>query len=218
MMLVNATVQQRVKHFDRLLSQELSLIKREHEQNLITHKNLVNFIRRDTNRTLNSNRKKISFKSDEFYCEQKEKSNHHTIEISTNGKSHLSISSVNNSPNSSDEKFVEMNSKFRRQCTKTQRLPPIIRSNISNRQKQTMNDLHWMSHLQKSKKHRDSSGEIFSQLDEESFEETLPALTPIEKQIQSFMTSLPMYTGIQKGFDNFAPSSLYSSRTPVIMK
>ncbi|CAF4261536.1 unnamed protein product, partial [Rotaria magnacalcarata] len=70
----------------------------------------------------------------------------------------------------------------------------------------------------KFKKHRDSSDEIFSQLDEESFEETLPVLTPIEKQIQSFMKSLPMYTGIQKGFDNFAPSSLYSSRTPVIMK
>ncbi|CAF5111448.1 unnamed protein product, partial [Rotaria sp. Silwood1] len=39
-----------------------------------------------------------------------------------------------------------------------------------------------------------------------------------QKQIHSFIDTLPTYTGSQRGFDNFAPASLYSSRAPVIMK
>ncbi|CAF2952457.1 unnamed protein product [Rotaria sp. Silwood2] len=215
-MLLNATVQHRVKHYDLLLARELASIEREHEQNLITHKNLENSIRRETYR------KKSTLPFDEIYHEQNQTLDYHKINISTNNylndKSSSSVVSSIQNESQIDETILQISSRHQRQCSKLQRLPPIIKASLLNRSKQSTNNSHWMDHFRPLNKRKESFNDTLLELNEQLSKATLPRITPIEKQINSFMESLPTYTGIQRGFDNFAPSSLYSSRPPVIMK
>lgn len=223
-MILNPNAQHRVKHFDLLLAREIALLERECEQNLITYQNLENSIRRDNDRMLNSNRKNNTLPLGEIHHEHIITLDHSQKQIYTNNfsneKSVSSYSSSNNSQCQTDEKESKLSHKYRRHCLKPQRLPPIIKAtNVPNRRKpSTTNDLHWMGHFQQSNKRKDSVHDALSKINEELPKTTLPELTPIEKQVHAFMNSLPTYTGTQRGFDNFAPSSLYSIRAPVAMK
>ena len=42
--------------------------------------------------------------------------------------------------------------------------------------------------------------------------------SPIHKQVRSFLDALPSYKGVQKGFDSFAATSLYSYRKPISIR
>jgi hypothetical protein len=213
-MIPNASVQHRVKHFDLLLARELEYIKREHQQNLITHKNLEKSIIRDSNRTINLNRKKILIPIHENFNEQNEKSSSSIVSSNYN-HSHIQI----------DETPSEVFPQFHRNCFKSRRLPPIVKL---NRRKRTNNDIHWIASIQSTNAQKENFSEINAQnenfsdiytvLTDELPKVSLPEPSPLQKQIRSFMETLPTYKGLQRGFDNFAPASLYSRRAPVAMR
>jgi hypothetical protein len=220
-MLPNASAQHRGKHYDLLLARELELIKREHEQNLITHKKLENLIRRDTNQIFNHNRNKKALPFGEIYNEQKETLDYHKIVIHTNNyanqKRNSSKGSSHNRPDEPyDEPSPEVLPKHRRFCSKGRRLPPIVKSNIPNRQKQSSKDVHWTTSVHQSNTQKEN--EPFTVLPADFLKGRLPELPPIQRQIHSFLETLPTYKGIQCGFDNFAPSSLYSYHASVAMR
>jgi hypothetical protein len=205
-MIPNAAVQHRGKHFNLLLTRELALIQREHEQNLITHKKLERSIRRDNDRTMSIHGKKISVTpvQKKFYIR--------------NDESSLSIvsSSINNyhdRQNLTDGKQPRISPRFYRHCFKGQRLPPIVKL---NRRKQNHND--WIDDLQPKNVQKENISEQWTLINESSSKVTLPELTPIQKQIHLFMDTLPKHKGLQKGFDNFGPASLYSHPAPVAMR
>lgn len=222
-MILNATVQHRVKHYDKLLLRELEFIKREYEQNLINYKNLENSIRRETNQISNiNNKKKIRSKFDEIQQEINIKSNEDKNDLlktnNLNDKSDLSILSINDNNQYKINELIINNksSKYKRKCTKRERLPPIIKSIKTNREEKKLeNNFDWLNNVKQLNKDNDLDSSF---INENYSNNILIDSTPIEKQIQSFIKSLPKYTGIQKGFDNFSFSSLYSNRLPVIMK
>ncbi|CAF4991351.1 unnamed protein product, partial [Rotaria socialis] len=41
---------------------------------------------------------------------------------------------------------------------------------------------------------------------------------PIQRQVRSFLETLPTYKGAQNGFDSFGPASLYTNRSPVAIR
>ncbi|CAF1105642.1 unnamed protein product, partial [Rotaria sordida] len=159
-MLLNATAQHRVKHFDLLLARKLAFIEREHEQNIIIHKNLENSIRRDTNR------KKTTLSFDEIYHEPHQTLNYYKMNFSKNNylndKSSSSVVSSNQSQD--DEIILQTSSKYQRQCSKHQRLPPIIKASLLNRQKQSTDELHWIHHLRQTNKRKESFNETYLEL------------------------------------------------------
>jgi hypothetical protein len=199
-MIPTATAQHLGKHFDLLLARELALIEREHKQKLIIHKKLENSIRRDNYQSTNSNRKKISISIEEPFHKHNEKS-----------RSSITSTHSNNSRNQIDEILPQMFPRYHRYCFKAQRLPPIVKL---KRPKRTNNDSHWPN-IQKENIH-----EALTLLDEDEElpKVSLPELTPIQKQIRAFLDTLPIYKGVQKGFDNFAAGSIYSFRAPVAMR
>ncbi|CAF0724939.1 unnamed protein product [Rotaria sordida] len=232
-MLRNSAAQHRVKHFNLLLARELSLIERTHSQNLITHQKLENSIRRANNQILNNNRTKISIPFDNIYNEQTESIDYHKLRMNDNNnnsnqKRRLSIGTCSNlSQNQtiSDQidEFSDDTSSFislrrRRLCTKTQRLPPIVKATISNRQKRENKAHQWMINLPQSNKSKENLNEQLIILNDESSKSNLPELTPIQRQVRSFLETLPTYKGVQHGFDSFAPASLYSNRAPVAIR
>ncbi|CAF0733873.1 unnamed protein product [Rotaria sp. Silwood1] len=237
-MLLNSAAQHRVKHFNLLLARELSLIERKHSQNLITHQKLENSIRRANNQTLNNNRTKISIPFDNIYNEQTESIDHHKIRMNDNNtnnnnnnsnpKRRLSIGacctiSQNQANSDQIDEFSEDTSSFislrrRRFCTNSQRLPPIVKATLSNRQKRENKTHQWMINLPQSSKSKENVNEQLTILDEEPSQSNLPELTPIQRQVRSFLETLPTYKGVQDGFDSFAPASLYSNRASVAIR
>lgn len=203
-MIPNAAAQHRGKHFDLLLTRELALIEREHEQNLIIHKKLERSILWDNNQRIKLHRKKISITNKEPVV---------------NGQNEKSDSSVVSSTiitqTQVDETLPHISPRFHRNCMKGQRLPPLIKS---NRKKRRNNDTHWMPDLESTHSQKEDASEIFTVVTEELPKVSLPELTPMQKQIRSFMETLPTYKGLHRGFDNFAPASLHSRRAPVAMR
>ncbi|CAF1196479.1 unnamed protein product [Rotaria sp. Silwood1] len=216
-MKLNAIAQHRLKHINLLLAHELALIEREHEKNLIAYKNLTTSICRDYDRISNLNQNKISLSIDEIYDEQSQTFDYPKKQLSTsnylNDKSCSSIISSNYTRSQIDVSIVRNSSKYRRQCSKLERLPPIIKANISNQHKPSTSNLHSMNYFQPTDKRKQSFTETFSSFDKNSSKKTIPEITPIQKEIQSFLESLPTYTGIQCGFDSFGSSSRYSFRS-----
>jgi hypothetical protein len=208
-MILNPAVQHRVKHFDLLLARELVLLGRAHEQNLITYTKLEKSIRRDSDQLSNPNLKKPSkLPPDEFY---------HKMPSYIPEKTRLSISSTNNTQ--IDETLPQISPRrYRRTCFKPHRLPPIAKATTTNRKKRPSNDLHWVTSFQPEDTGKENISDTSTMIDEELPKAPLPELTRMQKQIHSFMGNLPTYKGVQGGFDNFAPSSLYSTRATVVMR
>jgi len=199
-MIPSAAAQHRGKHFDLLLTRELAAIEREHEQNLITLQKLERSIRRDNNRSKNHPRKKIPTLIDENSNEGTEKSSSSVISSTIYSQTQTQI----------DQALPQIFRRYHRQCFKAQRLPPIVKP---SRKKQKSNELNWMDALQ-----NENGDDTFTVLNERLPKLPSPDLITIQKRIHSFMEILPTYKGVQRGFDNFAPSSLYSRRAPVAMR
>ena len=233
-MLLNSAAQHRAKHFNLLLARELSLIKREHEQNLITHQKLENSIRRATNQSSNTNRSKISIPFDHIYNEQTESLDYSKIHFNDNNNNHsnqkrrlsfgVNSSISQNQTNTdqtgefSDDTSSVISVRRRRFCTKVQRLPPIVKASVLNRQRYGSKSHQWMTNFQQSNKPQENINEQIRMLNEESTRTNLPELSPIQRQVRSFLETLPTYKDIRHGFDSFGSSSLYSSRSPVIIR
>jgi hypothetical protein len=204
-MIPSAAAQHRSKHFDQLLARELAFIERGHEQNLLTYEKLERSIRRDRKRTLNIKRNKFSLPP----------INEHSSRQSELSRSSFASSTTVNQQSIINDKLPAFIPKFHRQCYKPYRLPPIVKP---TRPKQSKNDLHWLAidRIQTA----NNQNEIVTFINEEIPKKTLLELTPtpIEQQIHSFMETLPIYKGVHKGFDNFAPAALHSNRTPVSMR
>jgi hypothetical protein len=229
----NANVQHRVKHFDLLLARELSFIKREHSQNLLTHQKLENSIRRANNQSSSNNhrpRKSVQFdntfngQTDSF---DYNKPRTNSISINLNQKHCLSFSgnSGMSQNQSSTEQMDELSDdtsylslRRRRFCTKAQRLPPIVKATISNRPRRESKTNQWMESFQQLNIRKENVSEPFTILNEESSKPKLPELSPLQRQVRSFLETLPTYKGVQRGFDSFGPSSLYSNRAPVAIR
>lgn len=192
-MIPSAAVQHREKHFNLLLARELDYLEREHEQNLLTIEKLEKFVEFEHNQTKILRRRKhyltpINHKSNEHY------------------EPSVIESSVVNSDIQSDVSTSSNHRKYHRQCYKGQRLPPLTKSNRHKRKK-----LHSTSKS-------DIQSENFTLISEPLPAISVPKLTVLDQQIQTFMEALPKYQGLEKGFDNFAPSSLYSNRARIAMR
>ncbi|CAF3298109.1 unnamed protein product [Rotaria sp. Silwood2] len=215
-MKLNANAQHRLKHLNLLLARQLTLIEHEHEKNLITYKNLETSTRRDSDQISNTNQKKISMSIDEIYDEQSQIFDYPNRRLSTNNylndKSCSSMITSSYTQSQINVSMVRNSSKYRRQCSKFERLPPIIKANISNQHKPSTSHVHSMNYFQQTDQCKQNFTETFSSFNKNLSKQTLSETTRIEKQIQSFMESLPTYTGIQCGFDSFGASSLYSFR------
>jgi hypothetical protein len=234
-MLSNSFIQQRAKHFDFLLARELSLIKREHSHNLVTYQKLENSIRRTNNQLSNTPRTKISMPFNNIYNEQTGSIDYHSIRNNFNtqnsflkrGQSIGGISNTSSSQNQtifdridefSDDTLSSFSSRRRRYCTKNQRLPPIIKSTTPNQKKRENKNHHWIASFQQTNTSKKNIDEPFTILNEEITKSNLSELTPIERQVRSFLETLPTYKGVQHGFDSFAPASIYSNRAPIVIR
>ena len=229
----NAGVQHRVKHFDLLLARELSFIKREHSQNLLTHQKLENSIRRDNNQLSNNHRSRKSVQFENTFNGQTDsfdynKPRTNSISINLNQKHRSSYggssglsqnqSSIEQMDELSDDASSYLSLRRRRFCTKAQRLPPIVKASISNRPRRESKTNQWMESFQQLNVRKENVSEPFIILNEESSKPKLPELSPIQRQVRSFLETLPTYKGVQRGFDSFGPSSLYSNRAPVAIR
>jgi hypothetical protein len=228
----NSIVQHRAKYLDHLLARELLSIEREHSHNLVIHQQLENSIRRANNQSSNNNRTKISKPFDDIYNEHTGTIDYHNIRnnINSNQKSCLSTSASSRSNKSynqtnfdqSDEFFdyksSSMSLRRRQCCTKVQRLPLITKPNTSNQKKRENKNHHWMASFQQSNIRKENVNEPFTTLNEEITISNLSELTPIQRQVRSFLETLPTYKGTQQGFDSFAPASLYTHRVPIAIR
>lgn len=221
-MVTNPHVQNRVKHFDQLLSREIELIQRQHEQALVRYKKLEQNIRYESKKIPKCTRQKISIPLEEIHNGENQtnkpnKKRMHTDDDSRE-KFNISIENFNHRSNQSNEKPTQPVLKYRRLCTKSQRLPPIVPSHIPRRDKRSNNNPHWRTNFQQSNKENDNMNDIVSALNEQFSKRTARETTETEEQVESFKKTLPKNEGVQKGFDNFAPSALYSTRATVAMR
>jgi hypothetical protein len=203
-MIPSAAAIHRGKHFDLLLARELAAIEREHEQNLITHQKLEKSIRRDNNRRKNFPQKKLSISIDENSNEQSEKSYSSVVSSNFYSQNQTQI----------NQALPQIFRRYHRLCFKAQRLPPIVKFNRKTREN---NELNWIN-FRRTNMHNENDDGAFTVLIDELPKISLPESTAMQKRIHSFMEILPTYKGVQRGFDNFAPSSLYSRRAPVAMR
>jgi len=188
-MIPSAAVIHREKHFNLLLARELNYLEREHEQNLLTIEKLEKYVEFEHNRTKALRRRRHYLSP--IRHKSIERPEPSTIE-----------SSIVNSYDQSDVSTSSNHRKYHRACFKAQRLPPLIKS---KRHKQT-------------NPHSNPQSDNFTLISEPLPSISLPKLTILDKQIQTFMEALPKYQGLEKGFDNFAPSSLYSNRARIAMR
>lgn len=230
----SSIAQHRAKQIHRSLTRELTFIEREQSQYLITHQKLENSIRRASLQLTNKNQNKISVPFNQIYNEQTGTIDYQNIRdsrINSTQKFRLpfgatnSISSVSQSQTNLDrnDEFSDDTSSFisfrrRRHCTKTQRLPPIMKANALNQQKRENKNRHWTDSLQQTNKPKEDSTNRFTVLNDEISEPVLPELTLMQRQVRAFLETLPTYKGVQHGFDCFRPGSLYSNRAPIFIR
>lgn len=236
-MLPRPTVQNRAKQIHLSLARELFFIEREHSQYLIAHQKLENSIRRTNSlSSADKNGKKISVPFNQIYNEQTGSIDYQNLRdshINSSQKVRLSFGGATSSSSSfsqiqtnldRNDEFSDDTSSFisirrRRYCTKTQRLPPIIKPNVSNQQKREHKNRHWMDSYQRKDRSKEDLTKRFTIFnDEVTPEPILPELTPIQRQVRSFLETLPTYKGVQHGFDSFARASLYSTRAPIVIR
>lgn len=242
-MILNPTAQHRLKYINQSFARELSLIERKHSQNLHSHQKLENSIRRACNQTLSNNRAKVCIPFDNIYNEQTDSIDYNKIRTNDQMSTHNLNSRMNSSSNlkrrvsiggssimsqnpvhtDSIDEFSDDTASFisvrrRRFCTKAQRLPPIVKASISTRQKRDPKN-HWTTNTpQSNNKSRDNGHEKLPMLYDESTKSIKVELTPIQRQVRSFLETLPTYKGVQRGFDSFGPASLYTNRAPVVIR
>ncbi|CAF3403798.1 unnamed protein product [Rotaria socialis] len=149
--------------------------------------------------------------------------------LSIGGSSTISQNQANFDPivdEFSDDTSSFISLRRRRFCTKSQRLPPIVKATISTRHKREPKNQQWVTNLPQSNnnnnnnnnKSKDDVHEHLTMLNDESLKSTLTELTPIQRQVRSFLETLPTYKGAQNGFDSFGPASLYTNRSPVAIR
>ncbi|CAF1201629.1 unnamed protein product [Adineta ricciae] len=221
-MFFNSNLQHRVKHYDLLLSRELANLQREHSQNLITYEKFENSIRRDSKQNCQMSRRKISTPS-EYSCHEQIDAFDYRKVCSNSFKRRLSSSTSSNHSQHQlddfDDDTVSYSSfKQRRYSTKNQRLPPMVKATSNERGKNRNKNQYWMANFQQTNKSKENPFEPFTIVIEETPVPIRPEPTPLQRQIRSFLNNLPTYRGIQNGFDNFAPSSLYSNRPPIVIR
>lgn len=221
-MLVNSVFHHRIKHFDLLLARELSLIEREHLQNQLLHQKLENSIRRSTNPTLTPYRKKLSVPFNNIYNEQTESFDYQKISshdpIQPSAKTRFPTETHRHNlhqqpliPNSADD-----GTNPKRVPNPMFRLPTIVKANMPNRQRRRESQqLNWLASFQQANPEKEIDRETFIVFNDETTKTTPIELTAIQRQVHSFLQTLPTYKGAQKGFDSFAATSLYSYRKPV---
>jgi len=221
-MVSNTLVQNPDKHFDLLISRKIVLIKRQHEQNLITYKKLEKIILHESKRIPICRGKKISIPLDEVYKEKNAIINQHEKRMQTNDdpieNSDVPMDNSDNLPDQLDDKPSQPVPKYRRPCVKARRLPPIVPSHVTNREKRSSNPVDRMSSAQQSNKQNENVNGIYVAFHQELSKRILRETSHVSKQIHSFMGTLPAYKGAQKGFDNFASSALYSTRATVAIR
>lgn len=218
-MVTNSLIQHRTKHFELLLARELSLIEREHSQNLAIHQKLENSIRQANNQFSNTQRNKISLLSDSLYNERIGSKQNRLLSLGTIGSnSSQNQTNLDQLDDFSDDTSSYNSFRRRRHCTKTQRLPSITRPNISNQQKQENKNQHRMASFQQSNLTKENLNQPFTIFNDEITKPNLSEFTPIQRQVRSFLETLPTYKEVQHGFDSFAPASLYSNRAHIAIR
>jgi len=219
---LNPHVQQRNKHLDLLLLREKELLKVQHEQNLIRYKKLEQINRHESKQIPICTRSILSTPLDELYNEQTPIINQHKKRMHTNDypieKSNKPIDNLNHRPHELNEQPSQPVRKYRRLCVKAHRLPPIVTSHVNNREKRANKPVHRMATFQQTNKENENANDIFAALNQKVSQPIVRERSHVKKQIHSFMDTLPAYEGAQKGFDNFAPSALYSTRATVAMR
>lgn len=208
-MMINQATQHRVKHFDLLLSRELSLIQRQYEQHLITHEKFERSIRHQ------KEEKKISLPLTSIYNEATNTIDYKKLRQKVTKhdpnaihRSSIDLSSLLNTSTdvSSDETPVKKPRKSRRLCTKAHPLPPIIKANVPHpRHLPAEKDIHWISQIQSLNKEKESRL-------------TYSTDSTVDEHLHSFLETLPAPQEIHYGFDSFGSSALYSTRAPVAMR
>jgi hypothetical protein len=229
-MVSNSIVQHRAKQINLLFTRELSLIEREHSQNVITHQKLENSLRRASDQFSDPTQMKISIPFKQIYNEQKGCLDYHQIRDSNINSIHkyrlsFGAASIINSMNPNQTNFDRSDEfsddalssyiSFRRRrfCTKPQRLPPIIKPKRENKSP------NWTPSPPETHRAKEDQFKQFTPInDEVSSPIPPPELAPIDRQVRSFLESLPTYKGVQDGFDSFAPASLYTIRTPILIR
>ena len=100
----------------------------------------------------------------------------------------------------------------RRRCLKSNRLPPIVKANVSiYKQNQLISSLESMKTNQNQSK--------FKSINQLKFIQQQQQLSSIQNlYLQSFLQTLPQAKDIQSGFDCFRSSSFYSFRFPLIIQ
>ena len=208
-MLLAPVVHPRVKHFDIQLARELSLIEREHSQNVSLYQQLENSIRQTTVPLARKNRHKLCISFNDIYNKQTEAIDYHQIFMReshlSDAKRRCSVDPCGGASRPPTSK-VSSHDAARQGSSRIQRLPPIIKLDLSNRQRRKSKHLHWMANYQQSNLETGA----FQLHSDESFS---PKLAPLQREVRSFLATLPTYKGVQQGFDSFAASSVYSHRT-----
>lgn len=189
----NSNIQHRAKHFDLLLARKLAFIEREHYQNLLLHQKLENSIRRASLQSSNVKKPKSIVPFETSYKDRRTSN-----ACSTNNQTRVSSDHFDEL---SDDSLSSVSFRTRLYTGKNQRLPSITKT---NKQKSTY---QWLNPFQEMDSFSNQTNKTI-----------LPEISPIQKQIRSFLDRLPRYEGIQRGFDSFAPASLYTNRAPVIIR
>ena len=230
-MLQNSIVQHRAKHADLLLARKLSLIEREHSRNLVTHEKLEKSIRCANHQSSNYNRRKLSLPFDNIYNEPRGSINYHNIRSNNNNPKRRSSFGTNSSSSNSqtqgcpnhindftDDSLSYLSLRRRSNCTKYQRLPPIVKANLSNQNKRESKTEPWITHFQQVNLSQENVDDPFTISNEDISKPNLTELSPIQQQVRSFLETLPSYKGVQRGFDNFGPASLYTNPTLISIR
>jgi len=197
----NSNIQHRAKHFDLLLARKLAFIEREHYQNLLLHQKLENSIRRASLQSSNVKKPKfiVPFETSSSLSHHTNNKDRRTSNAcSTNNQTRVSSDHFDEL---SDDSLSSVSFRTRLYTGKNQRLPSITKI---NKQKSTY---QWLNPFQEMDSFSNQTNKTI-----------LPEISPIQKQIRSFLDRLPRYEGIQRGFDSFAPASLYTNRAPVIIR
>ena len=167
----------------------------------MTYQKLENSIRRDNKQISNNNRTKICIPFKNIYNERTESIDYHKVSIfennNSNPKRRLSSSTSSNISQNQMDEFDDddissyMSLRQRRYYVKNQqRLPPMVKATITNRQKRKSKNQYWMTNFQQSKKSKENPSEPFTILLEESSSPNLPEPTPLQRQVRSFLNTI----------------------------
>jgi hypothetical protein len=221
-MALNSHVQKRNKHLDLSLLRETEFIERQYEQNLIIYKKFEQIVRHDMKQIPVCTRRIDWIPLDEVHNEENPITNQHKKRMHMNDdpieKSDIPIDNFNHGPHQLNGQPSQPVRKYRRLCLKGDRLPPIVTSHGTNREKRANKPVRRMTTFQQSNIENENANHIFAALNQKLSKRTERETSHVRTKIHSFLDTLPTYEGARKGFDNFAPSALYSTRATVAMR